>query len=103
MWQNCKNICKSMSTEDAGISQHRETGTKTKLIQEYKFYLAFENSICRDYVTEKFFQRMKQGIVPVVFGGADYSSIAPTHSYIDVKDFDTPKDLADYLIRLDKR
>ena len=55
------------------LTASRDRDEETKLIQEYKFYLAFENSICRDYVTEKFFQRMKQGIVPVVFGGADYS------------------------------
>jgi hypothetical protein len=28
----------------------------------YKFYFAFENSICQDYITEKFFLAMKYGI-----------------------------------------
>ena len=48
------------------------------------FYLAFENSICRDYVTEKFWEPLRRNIVPVVLGGGNYSSIAPYHSNIDV-------------------
>ncbi len=70
------------------------------LEQQYKFYLSFENSICTDYVTEKFFQIMDHNIVPVVYGGANYSQIAPPHSYINALDF-TPAQLADYLKMLD--
>ena len=70
--------------------------------EKYKFYLSFENSICDDYVTEKFFYRFKLMTVPVVLGGTDYSRIAPPHSYIDVRDFDTPKELAAFLLRLDE-
>ena len=39
-------------------------------------------------------------VVPVVLGGADYSEIAPPNSYIDVNDFESVNDLANYLIRL---
>ena len=35
-------------------------------------------------------------------GGANYKKMAPPHSYIDVNDFKSIKDLADYLIRLSK-
>ena len=48
------------------------------------FYLSFENSICRDYTTEKFWEILRRNIVPVVLGGGNYSSIAPYHSNIDV-------------------
>lgn len=40
---------------------------------DYFFYLAFENSFCEDYVTEKLMYALDHFAVPVVFGGADYS------------------------------
>lgn len=71
------------------------------LESKYKFFLSFENSICTDYVTEKFFWITTRYLVPVVYGGADYSRIAPPHSYIDARQFNGPKELADYLMKLD--
>lgn len=32
----------------------------------HRFYVAFENSLCKDYVTEKYFLRLSQLLVPVV-------------------------------------
>ncbi|XP_046636972.1 alpha-(1,3)-fucosyltransferase C-like [Daphnia pulicaria] len=69
---------------------------------EYKFYLAFENSWCPDYVTEKFIRPFVYDAIPIFLGGADYSQFAPPHSYINARDFHSPKELADYLILLDK-
>ena len=64
----------------------------------YKFYLSFENSLCKDYVTEKFFQAMSHNILPIVYGVADYIEIAPPKSYINVlPEFEKPKDLAIFL------
>jgi alpha-1,3-fucosyltransferase len=75
----------------------------TLAVQEhYKFYLAFENSFCNDYVTEKFFRHVPH-ILTVVLGQADYGMVAPPHSYINVMEFEQgPKQLADYLWELDR-
>ena len=70
--------------------------------RSHKFYLAFENSICPDYITEKTWHALSGGIVPIVLGGADYKTFLPHHSYIDVKDFSSPKALATYLTKLDR-
>lgn len=64
---------------------------------KYKFYLSFENSICDDYVTEKFFDIMGHDMIPIVFGGANYSSIAPPHSYISALEFSSPEKLAQHI------
>ena len=43
--------------------------------RDYMFYLAFENSFCDDYVTEKMWRWLKKDVVPVVMGKADYSGM----------------------------
>uniref|UniRef100_A0A146LJH0 Fucosyltransferase n=1 Tax=Lygus hesperus TaxID=30085 RepID=A0A146LJH0_LYGHE len=75
------------------------------LNNEYKFYLAFENSNCKDYITEKFFRTgLGHDILPIVMGARpdDYKASAPEHSYIHVDEFDSPRSLAEYLLLLDK-
>ena len=72
------------------------------LKKDYLFYLSFENSICPEYVTEKLFRPLRAGAVPVVLGGAHYSQYAPPHSYIKALDYKSPRELAEYLIQLDK-
>ena len=42
--------------------------TEVTLLQEYKFYLAFENSLCKDYITEKFFKALEANIIPIARG-----------------------------------
>jgi len=71
--------------------------------QKYKFYLSFENSICSEYITEKFFYNaLQHNMIPIVYGGDGYDSVAPPHSFIHVKDFQRPSQLAKYLLHLDK-
>lgn len=43
------------------------------LERDYYFYLAFENSLSEDYVTEKLFTSLEHFAVPVVYGGANYT------------------------------
>ena len=61
------------------------------LAETHQFYFAFENSLCNEYVTEKFFNAMLVDMIPVVMNGANMSKIAPPNSYIDVKNFDSIK------------
>jgi hypothetical protein len=71
----------------------------------YKFYLSFENSNCRHYITEKLFvNALMCNTLPIVMGAhpADYSRSAPRHSYLHVDWFGSPKALANYLHYLDR-
>lgn len=76
--------------------------TKMNTIRKYKFTIAFENSNDRDYVTEKFFQPLEAGSVPVFYGTSNIADFAPEHSFIDANDFKNAKELAEYLEFLDQ-
>ncbi|KAK2165487.1 hypothetical protein LSH36_49g00024 [Paralvinella palmiformis] len=71
-----------------------------KIIQSYMFYLAFENSFCKDYATEKLFRTLTTLMVPIVYGNANYTKLVPAKAFIDVRDFESPKHLANYLLIL---
>lgn len=74
------------------------------LHKDYKFYLAFENANCKDYITEKFFvNALGRNILPIVMGAPrkDYERFGPERSFIHVEDFRSPKELAEYLHVLD--
>lgn len=76
---------------------------KLEVIARHKFTLAFENSISPDYVTEKFFDPLVAGSVPVYLGAPNVADFAPApHSYIDTADFSGPDELAAYLNHLDQ-
>ena len=75
-----------------------------KTLQNYKFYLSFENGICTDYITEKYWKYLEHGLVPIVLGGANYSDpkLAIPNSFIDASKFKSVKELALYIDYLEK-
>jgi len=71
--------------------------------RSHHFYIAFENSECNQYVSEKPWLGLKLGLVPIVIGGtspADYADILPPRSYIHVDDFKSVEELGLYLKHL---
>ena len=83
------------------LSCQNDDACNKMLKDDYKFYLAFESSLCPDYVSEKLTRALLFDTVPIVLGAVDYNLFAPPHSVINIQDFSSPKHLAQYLKLLD--
>jgi len=76
---------------------------KLDTISRYKFTIAFENAIAPDYVTEKFYDPLIAGSVPVYLGAPNVSDFAPGENcFINTADWDSPESLARYLLDLSR-
>ncbi|XP_068440917.1 alpha-(1,3)-fucosyltransferase 4-like [Clinocottus analis] len=82
--------------EDSGGS------SVVRLVGRYQFYLALENSQHTDYITEKLWNAVRAGAVPVVLGPSrkNYERFLPPEAFIHVDDFPTVRGLARYLLML---
>ncbi|CAD6265193.1 unnamed protein product [Miscanthus lutarioriparius] len=62
---------------------------KVDTLKRYRFSLAFENSNEEDYVTEKFFQSLVAGSIPVVVGAPNIQEFSPGEGAIlHIKELD---------------
>ncbi|GJJ70962.1 hypothetical protein EMPS_03312 [Entomortierella parvispora] len=75
---------------------------KRKTLATYPFILAAENSNCVGYITEKIYDALAVGAIPVYMGAPDIANFVPEGSYIDASSFRSHEDLVQYLERVDR-
>lgn len=85
-----------------GVRSAGVTDCHFKFAKDYKFYLAFENSICKDYTTEKLFNFFFHDLamIPVINGPPNAHEYIPRGTYINALDFSSPVELARELHRI---
>lgn len=66
---------------------------KILTLQDYRFCIAYENSIEPDYISEKIFDSFFAGCIPIYFGEPNISKTIPAGTFIDKRDFKTYGDL----------
>ncbi|XP_068573479.1 4-galactosyl-N-acetylglucosaminide 3-alpha-L-fucosyltransferase 9-like [Cebidichthys violaceus] len=86
------------------FGHHLSNDEYPKILSSCKFYLSFENSINKDYITEKLYNPLIMGTVPITLGPPKqtYEEYAPADSFIHVDDFSSPQKLAERLLYLDQ-
>lgn len=100
-----KELMRNVSIDSYGklynnsrMQEDKGRSSKMALYEQYKFIIAFENSCAEDYVTEKFFDPLLVGAVPVYFGASNIDEFAPgDNCYVDVRKYKTAAELAAHL------
>lgn len=71
--------------------------SKAETLAQYDFALCFENCILRGWITEKLFDCLFAGAIPVYWGAPEIRDIVPTDCFIDMRDFSGYAELRDFL------
>jgi hypothetical protein len=77
--------------------------SKCETLARYRFALCFENSTIAGWVTEKLFDCLFVGTVPVYWGPTDVAQWVPPECYVDVRHFAGFADLRAFLHALTPR
>ncbi|KAI6184288.1 Glyco-tran-10-N domain-containing protein [Aphelenchoides bicaudatus] len=74
---------------------------ENKINTEYHFYMALENSICKDYITEKLWhQSYLNTVIPVVLKRKLVEPYVPPNSFIAFDDYKSVKEMAEHMKKL---
>ena len=76
------------------------------IFQSISLFLSFENCLCKDYVTEKFYHNgLTHQLVPEAMNKVNLSNVhvAPPESYINALEFRNAKELAHYMMGVSNR
>ncbi|CAI2346036.1 unnamed protein product [Caenorhabditis sp. 36 PRJEB53466] len=71
------------------------------VFEQYPFYIAIENTVCNDYVTEKIWNRISVPSIPIVMKRKVYKNVLPPKSFIAMDDYKNPREMADHLRALE--
>eukprot|EP00960_Hanusia_phi_P034257 750942-Hanusia_phi.AAC.3 len=76
---------------------------KVRSMRQYKFSLVLENEVDVDYVSEKIYEALKAGVLPIYKGAPNVEQFLPcSHCVLLVDKFDSVEHLAQELRRLDQ-
>lgn len=72
-------------------------GDRHNKLSEYRFAIAFENSIVPSFITERIFDCFYAGTIPVYLGAPNITDYIPKNCFIDMRDFKNYEELRIFL------
>ncbi|OOG63060.1 hypothetical protein B0E45_29625 [Sinorhizobium sp. A49] len=77
---------------------------KQSIMSGYRFNLCYENARCsRGYITEKIFDALRAGCVPVYWGAPDIEERIPPEAFVDRRQFPSDTELLDFIRNINER
>lgn len=71
--------------------------SKFEILQNYEFCLCYENMAMDGYITEKLFDCLYAGTIPIYKGAPNIKNIIPAGVFIDGRDFSTTQEMWNYV------
>ncbi|HQS39488.1 MULTISPECIES: glycosyltransferase family 10 [unclassified Polaromonas] len=74
--------------------------SKYEVLSQYKFSLCFENMAMKGYVTEKIFDCLYSGTIPLYLGAPDIAALVPSNTYVDCRAFKSWSEAYDAMMKI---
>ena len=75
---------------------------KMETIKEYKFTMAFENEQAYNYVTEKIYQPLVVGSIPIYWGAPNVDTLFNPKCFVNVNNFNSYEEAIDEIMKIDE-
>ena len=74
--------------------------SKYEVLSQYEFALCFENMAMKGYITEKIFDCLYAGTIPLYLGAKDITDLIPENAYIDCRKFASWDEMHDKVMKM---
>ena len=93
--------CSKTDEEPIELSDLNRKNRRIENMRRYKFYLAFENTLKKGFISERYWESLTSGTIPVYLGPSDIKNYEPNiGSILYFNDFNSTKDLANEMLRI---
>lgn len=77
-----------------------QCASKYEVLSRYSFALCFENMSMKQYITEKIFDCLYAGTIPLYLGAKDITDLIPEDAYIDCRKYSSWEEMYDEIMCL---
>lgn len=76
--------------------------SKFETLQKYRFAIAYENQVAPGYITEKIFDCLFAGCIPIYYGDPGITEKIPKECFIDARDYNSRDEIVSAMVSMTK-